>query len=490
MRAVESDKESRLMEEFVNKSPAVLRLSALGWRGKPKGRVRNGRGFDVMKRKIWWAGLGLMGCCWAGAVAGAEPAEASPAFTLEECIDLARRQAAAALNARRDEQIAGTRIGQVRAQALPELTAKGSYTRLDEVAAFEFDGQSFEMGREDNWAASLEASQLLYSGGSVGEALKAAKLYRAAAQARMQAVDNELVRDVRVGFHDILLADEQVRVQEASLAQLEDLLKQAESRFRQQTVAEFDVLSARVRVANHRPLVIAARKQAELARAAFRNLVQLDAAEFALRGELAFAPDGRPLADWLAHGAENRPELVEMRKYLGMRAADVRAEKGGYLPQIRAFANYAGNNPESGTARDEWEWGWNAGITAEWAVFDGLLTRSRVREKQLDLDKARETLADAERQVALEIQTHYLELQQAAETVAASRETVELAEKSLAIARARYENGLATALDYADANLALSVARLTRLQALHDHLNALARLQQASGETFAAGETK
>ena len=81
-------------------------------------------------------------------------------------------------------------------------------------------------------------------------------------------------------------------------------------------------------------------------------------------------------------------------------------------------------------------------------------------------------------------------MQQAAETVAASRETVELAEKSLDIARARYENGLATSLDYADANLALSVARLTRLQALHDHLNALARLQQASGETFAAGETK
>jgi len=181
MRAVESDKESRLEEEFVSKSPAVLRLPALGRREKPKGRVRNGRGFDVMKRKIWWAGLGLMGCCWAGAAAGAEPTDAPPAFTLEECIDLARRQAAAALNARRDEQIAGARIGQVRAQALPELTAKGSYTRLDEVAAFEFDGQSFEMGREDNWAASLEASQLLYSGGSVGEALRAAKLYRAAA---------------------------------------------------------------------------------------------------------------------------------------------------------------------------------------------------------------------------------------------------------------------------------------------------------------------
>ena len=42
---------------------------------------------------------------------------------------------------------------------------------------------------------------------------------------------------------------------------------------------------------------------------------------------------------------------------------------------------------------------------------------------------------------------------------------MELAEKSLEIARTRYENGLATYLDFTDANLSLNVARLTRLQA-------------------------
>ena len=73
--------------------------------------------------------------------------------------------------------------------------------------------------------------------------------------------------------------------------------------------------------------------------------------------------------------------------------------------------------------------------------------------------------------------------------MAASRETVELAEKSLEIAKVRYDNGLATYLDYTDANLALRTARLTRLQALHDHLNSLARLQQASGEEIKTGET-
>ena len=82
-----------------------------------------------------------------------------------------------------------------------------------------------------------------------------------------------------------------------------------------------------------------------------------------------------------------------------------------------------------------------------------------------------------------------MDLKQAEETVSASRDTVELAEKSLEIARARYENGLATYLDFTDANLSLNLARLTRLQALHDHMNALARLRQASGEGFETGDT-
>jgi outer membrane protein len=440
-----------------------------------------------MNKFILLIGIAL---AWAGTASGTRAEEPSVpmVLTLQDSIETGLRQAAAARNARRDEEIAGRRINQVRAQILPQVKASGRYTRLDEVAAFEFDGDRYEMGREDNYAAGVEASQLLYSGGSVGAALKAAGLYREVARAQVQRVENELVRDIRVAFHGILLADEQVRVQEASLAQLEDWLAQVEARHRQQTASEFDVLTAQVRVANGRPVLIQARKQAELARVTFRNLVQFEAEAFELDGELAFAPVERTTGDWQALGLERRPELVELRNYLGMWEADIRAEQGGGLPQVRAFAGYRGENPPTGTAADEWEWGWNAGVAVEWDLFDGALRRNRVAEKRLELAKARETLADAERQIAMEIQSHVLDLREAAETVAAGAETVAMAEKGLEIARVRYENGLATYLDFTDANLALATARLTRLQALHDHMNARARLQQASGEEFEAGE--
>ena len=435
-----------------------------------------------------WLGLGF----WLGTALAiwAEAPASVPAFTLPETIEIGLKQSAAALNARRDEQIAGTRIGQVRAQVLPQLKAKGSYTRLNEVQGFEFDGQTYEMGRADNYAYGAEISQLLYSGGSVSAALDAARLYRDIAQIRVQGVNNELIRDIRTGFNDILLQDAQVQVQEASLKQLEELLAQAESRFRQQTASEFDVLSAKVKVANNRPLLIAARKQAELARAAFRSLIHLDPVDFELTGRLEFAPENRPLDEWQDLGMAQRPELKELRLLLGLREADIRAEQGYYFPQIRAFGGWQEQNPANGSAIDSWESGWNAGVGAEWDLFDGARRRNAIREKRLELDKARESLGEAERRVALEIQAQFLELQQAAETVAASQDTVALAEKSLEIARVRYENGLATNLEYTDANLALNVARLTRLQALHDHMNALARLQQASGAGFETGESK
>ena len=60
----------------------------------------------------------------AGPAGAAETREIRPAYTLAECLALGLQQAAAARNALRDEQIAGTRIGQVRAQVLPHLGAQ------------------------------------------------------------------------------------------------------------------------------------------------------------------------------------------------------------------------------------------------------------------------------------------------------------------------------------------------------------------------------
>jgi len=417
-------------------------------------------------------------------LAGAEPATNTPAvFTLEDCLAIGLERAVTLGNAFRDESIAGAKIRQVRAQIIPQLSGKANYTRLDKVSSYAVEDEEIETGQLDNYTVAAEASQLLFSGGSVAAALKAAGLYRDRARIGVEQTRRQLIRDITTAFNNILLARANVTVQEESTRQLEGFVRQTEAHFQHDTASEFDLLSARVRLANELPRLIAARKDLEIAKAAFRNLIHLDETEYDLRGELAFVPWDAPLAELPASARRQRPEVRQQQKLIGLWEADIRAEQGRYAPQLRARAAYEGQRPSpyGAAGNDDWRWGWNAGLVLDWAVFDGGLREARIFEKRLELEKARANLTELERGVALEVQQAYLEMRHAEETVNANRENIALAEKSLAIARTRYDAGLATYLEFTDSNLALSTARLTWLVALRNHMNAVAQLHYACG---------
>ncbi len=414
-------------------------------------------------------------------------AEDIPELTLDDCILIGLERSVVVENARRDEAIADSRIRQVRAQALPELKARGSYTRLDKVDSFDMGDGPVEFGKLNNYAVSAEASQLLYSGGSVLAALKAAELFSESSRQRTVRSEQELVRDIEVAFYGILLNEASVEVQRASVEQLSALVEQAEARFKNDTASEFDVLSARVRLANQEPSLILARRNLEIAMESFRNFLHLDERQFRVNGKLDFEPIEVDFEEWQAEGLRRRPELRRQEQIIGLWQQDIRVEQGSRLPTLKARAAYEGLNPSSSFSSDaDWEWGWNAGLTLEWSIMDGGLRRGRVLEKRIELSKARANLSDMERAVDLEIRTAYLDMMHSAEAVAATSGNVELAEKSMGIARTRYDVGLATYLEYTDANLALSNARLLWYGALRSHRAAVAQLRCACG--VGAGE--
>ncbi|NCC52948.1 MAG: hypothetical protein EOM20_17295 [Spartobacteria bacterium] len=176
-----------------------------------------------------------------------------------------------------------------------------------------------------------------------------------------------------------------------------------------------------------------------------------------------------------------RPEIQQQIKLIELNEADVRAEWGKRLPQLYATGAYQGENPSSTGSDEDWRWSWNVGLMAELPLLDGGLRRANVRAKNMNLAKARANLMDIELAVDLEIQQFFLDVQHATEAYQASGDSVELAEKSMAIAETRYDTGLSTYLEFTDTNLALSRARLTRATALRGHLAALAMLQYACG---------
>ena len=104
-------------------------------------------------------------------------------------------------------------IIEVKALALPKATVNSGYSRTD-------SGLLKDRGpevSEDDWRIALEVRQSLYSGGGVKAALDAQRLVRESSLLELQAVINDALLQVRTRFYDVLLAREQITVQEENV---------------------------------------------------------------------------------------------------------------------------------------------------------------------------------------------------------------------------------------------------------------------------------
>jgi len=384
-------------------------------------------------------------------------------------------------------------IVEVRAQAIPNVSATAGYTR---------DARSLSESRNggpvnyQDWRAAITVRQLVYSGGGVRAALDAAKTTRTAAVLDIEAVVNEVLLLVRTRFADVLLNRERIQVQEQSVALLKEQLQTAKNRFEAGSVSQFEVLTAEVALANAQPELISARNGFRLAIDELRAALGYQGGFGAdlqkvpdFSGTLEYRPVSYDLETALSAARARRPELLRLAQIQRARESGVTVSKSDYLPEVYLTGGYRGVKRSTSNSLDDSLDGWNAGIEASWAIFDGARTRGKVAQARAQLNQARLSLAEQTLAVEVEVRRALSSLQEAAELAEAAGKVVGQAEEALRLADVRYRNGAATQLDVLQARQALTEASLNRLEANYRHTIALATVRKAVGESDPAAAT-
>ncbi len=401
-------------------------------------------------------------------------------LSLTDCIELGLERSVQLANARRDLEDARMQIDMVRAQAHPQLDLNANYTRLDDIPSYpDLFG---EIGKRNTYAASLDAEQLLYSGGSVQAALRVASHLERAAEWELEDTRSDLVRRIAHGFHNVLFQEAALEVARQAVRQLEELEQQARRRYEAETASEFEWLSAQVALANERPALIAAANALTLARREFRDLIHLDHDGFELDGELSVGLSDLELTELQGQALESNPTLQQLRAQEQMAVHQRRVTLADYQPDIRAFASYGGSEPsQRDPFSDGWEWEWVAGVRVSWSLFDGGRRRAQLRSNDLQIEKVGGQIYDLERALRLNVERYWLKLEESRETLRSTGDNINLAERALEIASVRYEQGLSTNLDYTESSLALNHARLNHKRALLEYRHALEDLKYIMG---------
>ena len=202
----------------------------------------------------------------------------SQPLTLADAINLALRQNPNILRAQKELAAAEGVAIQTRAIAIPKVRVTANYSALEpsDVDRPFTNLAGFTFGSDQSWGSQIRLVQSLYEGGRVVSSFRVARLTREQSLLNYQTAVANTVLEVQVAYDDVLLGEQQISVQQASVELLTHELSDTTRRFEAGTVPRFNVLRAEVELANARPRLIRARNAYRIAKNRLANLLGLN----------------------------------------------------------------------------------------------------------------------------------------------------------------------------------------------------------------------
>jgi HAE1 family hydrophobic/amphiphilic exporter-1 len=417
-------------------------------------------------------------------------------LTLEQALAIAAAQNRDVQKAIEYKNWVEGRYVQERAAALPQGTFTANFTRTyDDTTSKLFSGfmgggsgssgdtpdlGEIFGGKQDVSTANFGVTQVVFTWGQVGAAIRAAKLGFDYSDQQLRRFRQAVIKDVTTAFYNVLAARELVRIAEDNTAQRARRLDEVTKRREAGTATDFDVLAAQVELDNAKPAVIRSQNAVRAARAQLRFLLA-EAQEVDAEGTLAAPVEPVPSFDaLLATALQHRPELGEVHTQQGIYTELIKIAASGNKPRVDFAANWGKRHlalqtiSSTGTA-------WNAGIFASVPIFDGWRTKGQVAQVKstlasIDIDEMK--LREG---ITLEVRTAVDSASEAVALLDALSGPVRQAQQLLFLAEKGYELGVKTRLEVQDAEQNVNVARANLAAAQRDYRVARVNLDWVAG---------
>ena len=407
---------------------------------------------------------------------------AEPPLDLDSCIKLALEKNYQVRSASEMVGKAYSLIDESSSSAWPQLDFKADYTRMGNIAEYDFGGEQVSLTPENNYNIGLNLSQKVYAP-QVFEAIKASKRFAKSSELEFFIVKESVVSSVKEAFYRFLFTSAMIEVKEEAVAQLKRHADNVRSRLDVGLATDYDLLRAEVQLANATPSLTKARNAMLLAKVALKMTLGISPdSELSISGELEYLPYEITLKDAQRIAAEKRSELQQLEYEIQTFQNYVNVSKKEMLPQLSLHGSYSyANDGLSTDGAADWDYNWNLGLSLEYKLFDGWEKSSRVKQNRRDLSAANIEKEERLSRVKLEVETAFAGLGEARELIRSQEKNIENAARAFSIAEAGHLNGVISQLELMDAQLALTEARSNYKQAVYDWLIAKVRMEKAMG---------
>lgn len=341
-----------------------------------------------------------------------------------------------------------------------------------------------QVGRKNIWNGTVNVSLPLVVP-SLWKNIQMSKvdLEMAVEQSRSSKID--LTHQIKKSFYSMLLAKDSYELFKQTYETDSINLVNIKNKFEQGIVAEYDVITADVRLKSIIPNILQAESMLKIAELQLKMLMGIDA-EVPMEIVGSLSDYEKWMFEAIVPSDDNLSGNSDLRQF------DLQAiqAKNGYemqklqrLPTLTSTFNYSyisqNNNFKFNTYR--WDPYSVVGVTLAIPIFKGGQRHHNVKQSEIQLYQLHEQRNHLERGLQLSVKNSVELISKSIEQVVAAESSVEQAKKGYEITQKRYETGMGTIVDLNAAALAMTNAELQYRNAIYDYLSSKADLEKTLG---------
>ena len=310
------------------------------------------------------------------------------------------------------------------------------------------------------------------------------------ADKQLNVAQQALMLRTTQAYFDVLMAQDRIDLIVAQKTAIAGQLAQAQANFDLGSATITDANEAQARYDLVVAQEIAALNEFEIAKHAVQAITgQLPQRLANVKLQLKANEMGLSMATWQELALLNNLNIQIQQDTAKLADQEIARNQAGHLPTLDAVASYT-NSYANGTisrfgAGNELQVG-SIGLQLQIPLYDGGAVSSRVRQAQLNKQRAQDDLTAVRRQTELDTQRAYLNLSSSIAQLKALDQAVISSQSQLDATQLGYQVGVRTSVDVLNAQQQFFSAKRDVAQARYNYLINIIRLKAAAGVVAAA----
>ncbi len=415
---------------------------------------------------------------------------AQQTLSLKDALNYAIENSAKVKKSKMDIEGGRYKVQEVRAQALPQITGNAGLTYNPIIGQLVADiggtTQSFKMGQKWNSTAGVQLSQQLFNQ-QVFTGLQAARSSEEYYNLTSQYTEEQIIELVAGNYYQVLVNRQQMNVIDTNIKNVKVIENIISNQYKNGLAKKIDVDRIKVNLTNletQRSQVLNAITQLEN-QLKFSMGMPVSANITLPKTELTEVTQLPELSDSL--NFDNRTEIKLLDNQDKLLSLQRKAYVAEYYPSLALTGNYTYSS-QSGSfdflksSNTAIGFGSSAvGLTLKVPIFNGFLTRSKIRQADVDIRKAKEDRRESVNSLNLAYENAKIQLRNNINTINAQKKNAQLADEIYRSTQNNYNNGLANLTDLLDTENSLTEAQNSYIQALLNYKIAEIQLIKSNG---------